>query len=200
MAGTGRRRGRQSGRWRRRLRGFVWVVGITLLVTAIVRYFEADVPKDWQGRSPDIRDGDTLVLAGRKVRLLGLDAPEMGQMCGEESAHWPCGRFAKNRLAALTRGQMVRCQGKGRDRYDRILAYCETKAGDIGARLVAEGWAVSRSSRYDRLEAQARRDGRGIWRGPFTDPADWRRQKWSFATLWATFRRLLTNLLSPARD
>lgn len=116
-------------------------------------------------------DGDTVDVAGvGRVRLLGIDAPEMG---GRFERPAPFALEARERLQALVLRRWVRleCDGTRRDEYGRRLAYVflETKEF-INARLVREGLArVSARTRlrvWDELrnaedEAQARR--RGMW-------------------------------------
>ncbi|HSR73078.1 MAG TPA: hypothetical protein VLL72_11915, partial [Kiloniellales bacterium] len=63
------------------------------------------------------------------VRLLGLDSPEMDQIClDEKDAPWPCGEAARYDLMRLIAGEPVTCfgggDGMGRDRYERELAIC----------------------------------------------------------------------------
>jgi endonuclease YncB( thermonuclease family) len=40
-------------------------------------------------------DGDTLEVGGRKVRLFGIDAPELDQTCDAEGQLWACGAEAR---------------------------------------------------------------------------------------------------------
>jgi endonuclease YncB( thermonuclease family) len=61
-----------------------------------------------------VADGDTFSLAdGRRVRLLSVDAPEMGRCMSEE---------AKTRLSQLVLGKHVRLKDVTNDDYGRILA------------------------------------------------------------------------------
>ncbi len=126
-------------------------------------------------------DGDTLELAGERVRLLGLDAPERGQLCRRDGREWPCGEAARAALADFVQPRALVCEGSERDRWGRLLAQCRAGSEDGGAWLVSEGWAVSygRGGRgaYRALEAQARLAGVGIWAGEFEPPADWRRRR-----------------------
>jgi micrococcal nuclease len=58
-------------------------------------------------------DGDTLVCNRQKVRLVNVDAAEMGR---------PGGAQAKRRLQGLVRGRAVTLKPYGKDRYGRLLA------------------------------------------------------------------------------
>lgn len=140
--------------------------------------------------TPGVIDGDTLNFGGVKVRLWGIDAPERDQIC-ERSGYvlpwlhtgqrYECGRDAAAVLAELTRGRVVTCTPRDRDRYNRIVAVCSTEAGDLGAAMVRRGWAVDYArysgGRYRAEEDKARAERLGIWAGWFTMPAEWRRQR-----------------------
>ncbi len=41
-----------------------------------------------------IIDGDTIDIAGERIRLHGIDAPESGQTCVADGVTWPCGQSA----------------------------------------------------------------------------------------------------------
>lgn len=56
-----------------------------------------------------IIDGDTIVISGERIRLHGIDAPELKQTCkGKEQL---CGQLAKQTLEKFVRGQEVVCKG-----------------------------------------------------------------------------------------
>lgn len=119
-------------------------------------------------------DGDSFRLGDDRIRLLGLDAPELAQLCAAPgSGQWPCGRIARDRMAALLASGPVDCRPEDKDRYDRLLARCTIGGDDLGAFMVAEGLAVS-SGDYWREEQAARAGKRGIWAGGFDRPSDWR--------------------------
>jgi micrococcal nuclease len=116
-------------------------------------------------------DGDTIDVAtvGR-VRLLGIDAPEIGR--GFDSSA-PFGREARDRLASLVLHRWVRLEqeGSARDAYNRHLAYVIT--GDnqfVNAVLVRDGLArvssripLARLAELQRAEAEAKSGRRGMW-------------------------------------
>jgi endonuclease YncB( thermonuclease family) len=121
-------------------------------------------------------DGDTLRLAGSRVRLVGLDAPELDQSCTRAGESWPCGTEARAFVAGLIDGRDTACTPAGRDRYRRILAHCRVGDRDLGEAIVAAGWAVP-DLEYALAAAPARASGTGIWAGPFESPAQWRRDR-----------------------
>jgi len=64
-------------------------------------------------------DGDTLVVGDRKVRLFGIDAPELDQTCERSGRTWACGAAAKQMLAGLLSAGPVSCLVRDVDRYGR---------------------------------------------------------------------------------
>lgn len=120
-----------------------------------------------------VGDGDSLQLAGERIRLRGIDAPEFNQSCRRGGSDYPCGRQAANALKQLTEGRQVSCQGWERDRYGRLLATCTAGGIELNRRLVADGWAVAYGG-YGAEEAQARAARLGIWAGEFDRPSEWR--------------------------
>jgi len=142
-------------------------------------------------------DGDSLRLRGDRIRLLGIDAPELDQMCWDRAGtEWPCGRSSEARLSDILGRGPTTCQPHGHDKWGRILATCETAGRDIGAIQVSEGWAISNGA-YGGEQAAARAAGRGIWRGRFVEPRQWRDQGPAsapepsvFDRIWDWFREL----------
>lgn len=136
-------------------------------------------------------DGDTIELAGQRIRLWGIDSPERSQTC--EAGGWmlpslpwqpmtyECGRDATASLAALLRGRSVSCAVKERDRYGRTVAMCSTEAGDLGAAMVRQGQAVDYAryskGRYAAEQQAAKAEKLGIWSGRFEPPEQWRKAR-----------------------
>lgn len=127
-------------------------------------------------------DGDTLDFGAARVRLHGVDAPELAQTCAAAGGGaWPCGAAAAARLTALAGGGPVACEPRDRDRYGRIVAVCSAGGRDLGAALVAEGlaWAYLRyADDYAPAEDAARAAGRGVWQAPTVTAWDYRGTAW----------------------
>lgn len=124
-----------------------------------------------------IVDGDTLAIAGERIRLHGIDAPESAQRCGDGGG-WACGRQATAALTEMIGGRPVRCEGRERDRYKRLIAVCYVGSLDLNGAMVAQGFALAyRRYATDYIEAEdkARASGAGMWAGPFVPPWEWRR-------------------------
>lgn len=122
----------------------------------------------------DGTDGDTIVIGRVSIRLHGIDAPELGRMCGLAPGKPPvdCGRASAQALRnVLTR--RAHCIGTGKaDNNRRPIAKCSPgrkKSLDAGAEMVRLGWACAYtkySRDYVKLEDEARRNRRGIWAVP----------------------------------
>ncbi len=129
-----------------------------------------------------VLDGDTVEVAGERIRLIGIDAPEEGQHCAAAGRAWPCGDEATAYLAGLAGGREVACEVYGRDRWQRALAVCWLGNLDLNGEMVRQGWALPwypssgavLGPDYDGLQAQARQAHAGMWRGEFVEPWLWR--------------------------
>ena len=128
-----------------------------------------------EGRA-QVTDGDTIRIGETRIRLKGVDAPEMEQRCTRSRRSYACGETARQALIELVSGETVRCRASGRDRYKRVLARCTVDGRDVGAQMVEAGWAVSYGRDYDSEEARAQRRSAGLWEGDFERPQIWRRQ------------------------
>jgi endonuclease YncB( thermonuclease family) len=125
-----------------------------------------------EGRA-SVVDGDSLVIAGERIRLRGIDAPELDQTCLRDGNEYACGRDAREALARLVGSRPVACASREKDRYGRLVADCLVAASELGRAQVAAGWAVAYGD-FQREEAAARAGGRGLWSGTFDRPRDWR--------------------------
>lgn len=123
-----------------------------------------------------IADGDSVVIAGTRLRLVGIDAPELAQACRRDEREHPCGQEAKAHLEAIVAGQPIDCVWERRDKYGRGLARCRAGSVDLGAAMVRDGWAVSYGG-YEAEEAEARRARRALWAESFEWPEDFRRRE-----------------------
>lgn len=121
-----------------------------------------------------IVDGDSLVMHDIRIRLRGIDAPELAQTCSHGGTSYPCGREAQAALARLVSGRPVICQTHGNDRYGRILARCMVGTTELNREMVQAGWALAYGD-YSAEERAARQARQGLWRGEFMRPQDWRR-------------------------
>lgn len=111
-------------------------------------------------------DGDTLELAGQKVRLFGIDAPELDQVCDRGGVAWACGAAARDMLAGIVGRARLSCTVQDVDRYGRAVAVCLRQDRDVAAEMVRQGGAMAYrrySDRYVADEAAAQAAGIGVW-------------------------------------
>lgn len=126
-----------------------------------------------------IVDGDTLDIGRHRIRIYGIDAPEMGQSCASPNGTaWACGHEAKIYLDKLIANRIVSCVAKDHDVYGRTIGLCKVASIDVGREMVRQGMAVAYkrySHKYDMEETHAINGKRGMWAGTFQPPESWRR-------------------------
>jgi len=135
---------------------------------------------------PRVVDGDTVDIRGERVRLEGIDAPEISQTCPRRLfGSWACGKAAAKELERLIGGRRLTCDSRGTDRYGRMLGICYVDGRDINKEMVREGYAwafVKYSTSYVHEETEARQERVGIWRGGKAEPPwEYREQRWAGA-------------------
>lgn len=115
----------------------------------------------------------SLAYQGGRVRLYAISAPRLNQNCQEwrsgQLVDYACGQHAKAFLQSLVAGRDPFCVREAA----AGTASCYVDGRDVGLEMVAAGWAVAQraeSERYVPAQERAREQGRGLWRGPFTDP------------------------------
>jgi micrococcal nuclease len=126
-----------------------------------------------------VHDGDTFTDLNEaseqvKVRLDAVDAPELGQ---------PCGQASKKALSDKVFGKTVTVMTKKHDRYGRTIGHVLIDKRDINLELLDEG-AVWHYKEYDHnkrladAEDHARAAGKGLWHdaNPIA-PWEWRKNE-----------------------
>ena len=93
-------------------------------------------------------DGDTIVVRKTKIRLAGIDAPELDM---------PWGQKSKWAMVAICRGHVITVELNGERSHDRLVGTAYLPDGrDIGAELVRQGLALDlpyySGGRYRNLE------------------------------------------------
>lgn len=138
----------------------LWALALALVVSCTHSRPSANVPV------LRVADGDTITVRlgdkDERVRLHGIDCPELGQAFGDEAT-----AFTK----AQVLGKRVRLEVVERDRYGRIVARVFTEDGtSVNEALVASGLAwhyrrYSKSATLARLHEAARQRRLGLWAG-----------------------------------
>ena len=134
-----------------------------------------------------ITDGDSLKIGKEKIRLYGIDAPEMKQICyGKNDSPYACGEASKSNLKAIINAHdydiKIFCYYSKVDKYKRLLAECflgETSAINVNFQMVMAGHAVAYlrySDKYLIAQEFAKKHELGIWKGDFEMPEDWRKK------------------------
>lgn len=135
---------------------------------------------DLSGRIVRVADGDTVSLLDRnnqqhRIRLYGIDAPELDQ---------PHGKAAHEALAVLVAGRRLGVVGAETDDYGRLVGTLYVDGRSINLTLVQQGhaWWYQHFAPHERAlaaaEQEARRARRGLWsQSNPVPPWDWRRQQ-----------------------
>jgi micrococcal nuclease len=111
-------------------------------------------------------DGDTFETeSGDKVRLIGINAPEISDLFGQESKQYLLG-LIENKIIELQTDNST----NDRDVYQRLLRYVILDGIDINKKMVSDGFAFtylkyhfSRENDYQQAQNQARETNKGIW-------------------------------------
>jgi endonuclease YncB( thermonuclease family) len=127
---------------------------------------------------PKIREGDQIQIGNSRIRLGGIDAPSVDQLClNNAGERWTCGVAARDELIKHVGNKSWSCHARTTDRRGRTVARCEVEGEDIQKWMVSNGWALAfvRISRdYEAEEKAAREAKAGMWQGAFIAPWDWR--------------------------
>ena len=125
-------------------------------------------------------DGDTIHVGKLKYRFLGIDAPEMDQVCKKNQQDIMCGVIAKNALIEKINNSPVTCKIEEVDRYKRLVAECFVKEESLSRYLVRNGYAVAYrrySIKFVEDEEFAKQNQLGLWSMTFDYPWDYRANK-----------------------
>ena len=139
---------------------------------------------------PKVIDGDTVHINNKKIRLEGIDAPEIRQQCKKPflqisafigltfNKNYSCGVIAKKKLSNKIDNSKIKCISSSKDRYKRFLATCFKDKINLNKWMVRNGNAVAYkrySKDYVRDEAYAKENKLGLWEGSFVMPEKWRK-------------------------
>ncbi|CAG1007059.1 Thermonuclease [Phycisphaerales bacterium] len=122
-----------------------------------------------------VGDGDTIDVAptdppapNEKIRLLGIDAPALGEKWCTEST---------NALRTLVQGKSIRVEfereGEGRrDKSERVLGYVVLDGQNVNVEMVRQGWArysdkhggTRFAAELRSAEDESRSGKRGMWK------------------------------------
>ncbi len=133
----------------------------------------------------EVHDGDTfsIVLKSKKekIRLIGIDTPELGQK--------PWGKRAKKHLEKILdsagREVILEFDAEERDKYGRLLCYAKTADNTfVNLKMIEDGYAmlltippnIKHVNEFRQAQSEARKQKLGIWGsdGLKEKPADYR--------------------------
>ena len=164
----------------------------TVLAILLLNFLPASsFAADLSGLVKTVHDGDTLTIqSGQRIRLFGIDAPELRQKCRADAVHQPgpaacvpCGEQARVALENLVLGKEIHCLDRGKS-YDRIVGECTVGEVQMGPWMLTHGWAVAYESflkkadkpAYLGAQSAAKRANEGIWAMTWIPPAQWRKK------------------------
>jgi endonuclease YncB( thermonuclease family) len=148
---------------------------ISLMLLSSAPAFAADLVEG----TAFVIDGDTIEINEERIRLHGVDAPELAQRCTEGGHLYPCGLDSSQALRKRIGRQPVSCVRRDTDRYGRMVAVCTVQRIDLGGWMVGQGQAIAYrkySFEYVAEEERARAAKAGMWAGEFQDPSEFRHQ------------------------
>tara|TARA_Y100001960_G_C14683915_1_gene832710 strand:+ start:359 stop:850 length:492 start_codon:yes stop_codon:yes gene_type:complete len=157
-----------------------------IIITLSLFFFQTILASEITG-FPKVIDGDTIHIKSYKIRLEGIDAPEMKQKCKKPylqimffnfQKDYYCGQVSKKKLVQKIGNKPVKCILLGQDKYKRYLAKCLKGTINLNRWMVRNGYAVA-YRKYSKLyildENFAKEEKLGLWRGTFTKPEKWRK-------------------------
>ncbi len=140
------------------------------------------VPPSFAAKSA-VRGAGAITVDGVTYRLGGIDAPAPDQLCIDDHADsWACGIEARDQLIRLIADRDVRCQDLGRDptynKWHVGICTAGDDATSLNRLMVRRGLAIdSPTAGQDRFgddQTDAKNNRRGMWKGCFVAPEDFR--------------------------
>lgn len=128
-----------------------------------------------------VQDAGSLMLAGKRIYLWGIETLANDQKCWLRETAWSCGEEAALALKHFAESVPLRCVVKEILENKAAKAQCFRVRGDkeidLGHYMVAQGWALDAPSvsagLYTKDEEKARVNQNGIWSSRFQTPTDW---------------------------
>ena len=125
-------------------------------------------------------DGDTIHIEKNRIRLHGIDAPEINQTCTIKNKVWNCGLQSSSALKKLVLNHDINCLVIDIDKYKRYIAECFINNRNINKYMVRNGWAIAYryySIKFVEDEIVAKKAKIGLWQGQFQEPYLYRKSQ-----------------------
>lgn len=113
-----------------------------------------------------VKSGNTILIGKRLLRLFGVSAPKINDICEIEDAKMKCGVVAWSQLIKLADGWHLSCDIELKVKGAADFATCYSGERDINEGMVRSGWAKAFRKQTDRYvvdEEDARTSKRGLW-------------------------------------
>ncbi|HJS84643.1 MAG TPA: thermonuclease family protein [Acetobacteraceae bacterium] len=127
-----------------------------------------------------VLDSTVIEINGQRIMLYGIDSVMRKQACTVDGKIWQCWPAAVRDLQTLVDQGPATCDVVGEpDPYGRVLGRCTINGQSLNEELVRRGYAVARPNEapeYAAVEAEAKKEKRGLWQGQFLSPSDFRRR------------------------
>lgn len=124
-------------------------------------------------------DGHSFLVDNHPVRLNGVDAPGLEQLCtAAGGTAWRCGEASKAFLKRLIDGKRITCQVDALAGSGAAVSCSTVGIPDVTGLVVDAGMAVvnGHGRKYLDIQADAQRKKSGLWVGRFTAPIEWRQK------------------------
>ncbi|MGK7937270.1 MAG: thermonuclease family protein [Xenococcaceae cyanobacterium] len=121
--------------------------------------------------------GNIIEIDRQQIKLYGIDAPELEQICYVNDRPWQCGLTVKQKLVEKIEGKSLTCLTREQKNDNVPIAECFLGRQNLNGWLVEEGWAIAdrqNSRSFISHEILAQRDHKGIYQSEFLKPSLWR--------------------------
>lgn len=157
---------------------FKRVIFLCLALLIGVYTYQNFYPKEFTAHVEKVLDGDTIIVDGMRIRLAGIDAPELDQHSFDKK---PIGLWSREYLRKYIENKKVTILWKRRGKYGRIIGEVFYQNKSVNELLLINGMALSYfdyKSFYSSMEFDARLKRVGIFKTfGFYKPSFFRKKK-----------------------
>lgn len=139
-----------------------WLAAATFLLICPWSYVAAEEVRGYAS----VKSGNEILIGKRIIRLFGVRAPQIDEICQIEDAKMKCGVVAWSQLIQLADGWHLSCDIELKAKSGAVYATCYSGERDINEGMVRSGWAKAVRKQTDRYvvdEEDAQSSKRGLW-------------------------------------